>query len=401
MSEAGLVAVNGSAVPDSGEALLARVSHARAAIERAETFDDVKSVVDLLYGLLETAGRQHLFTLEQHNQAQLTLLIGQRKIGWCLQQPDTAAQQGRPEKRSINRPFFPPTYAELGLKKELAWRYKQLGVLTEAELEALAAAATAKERKLTQKDALQFADLKAAQQQEQADPVIEAGDRAACPREIPERFRNQVVIGDARELAQELPDESIALCFCDPVYDRIADYEWVAQECERVLVPGGSLIVQCGNMRRFDCEVAMRRTGLSFVDLLAEVYPYAMCALFPLKVQVGWKPHLWFSKGKRKSGWVMNRSRMSPMFETTGKRKSDKSKSIHPWGDGEEFAYKLLRSETAHLVEPGEVIWDPFTGSGMVPVVAAKLGIPFVAFEIDSGVAAQAQARVARVKAEA
>ena len=46
---------------------------------------------------------------------------------------------------------------------------------------------------------------------------------------IPEEYRNQVVTGDARELAKRLPDESVDLIICDPPYFRIANKEWDKQ----------------------------------------------------------------------------------------------------------------------------------------------------------------------------
>ena len=207
---------------------------------------------------------------------------------------------------------------------------------------------------------------------------------------VPADFLNQIVTGDARTLAAQLPDNSVTVCFCDPVYSRIEDYEWLARECERVLIPGGSLVVQCGNLRRFDCEVAMRRSALQWVDLLAEVYPYALCPLYPIRVQVGWKPYLWFSKGPRLGEWVMNR------VHAGGKHYAEESKDLHPWGDSEQFAAGLL----GKLCGSDAFVWDPFTGSGTVPLVCKRLGIPYVAFEIDAETATLARERLAGTRRE-
>ena len=71
-------------------------------------------------------------------------------------------------------------------------------------------------------------------------------------------------------------------------------------------MPGGSVIAQVGNHFRRAAERAMDRSRLEWVDLLAEVYPYGICRLFREKVFVGWKPWLWYSRGERPSGWVVN-----------------------------------------------------------------------------------------------
>ena len=60
--------------------------------------------------------------------------------------------------------------------------------------------------------------------------------------DIPEEYRNKIVTGDARVLAERIPDESIDLIFTDPVYDRIDDYRWLAETAARVLRNNGSLL---------------------------------------------------------------------------------------------------------------------------------------------------------------
>lgn len=231
---------------------------------------------------------------------------------------------------------------------------------------------------------LRVRDLERQIQQENKPPKA-----APVEPESSDGWLNAIISGDAKELAKRIPDGSVHLCFCDPVYERLEDYEWLAKECERVLVAGGSVIAQCGNLRRFQAECAMRQSTLQFVDLLAEVYPYALSPNFQLRVQYGWKPYLWFSKGPRRGdGWLMNR------LSTTGKRASDASKELHPWGDADEFAKGVI----AKLCEPGELVWDPFTGSGLVPAVCKQLGINYLASEIDAAKAASAQDRLAGIR---
>jgi len=52
---------------------------------------------------------------------------------------------------------------------------------------------------------------------------------------MPMEYRNQIVTGDARVLAERIPDESIDLIFTDPVYQNIDDYRWLAETAARVL----------------------------------------------------------------------------------------------------------------------------------------------------------------------
>jgi DNA modification methylase len=373
-------------ISESPEAqVLAQMEAARQHLAEARTIAEVKRVADGMAAVCEWLRRQEGVGLAVTNEGNLLRLQAQRRIGDLIQQPGAVAERGRPEKTSIKGGFSPPTLRSLGFTWQEADRYREMTVIGPEVISELAQEATAKGKEITQADVLRAAQKVKDAEAKAAAPKVNPDDRPPCPETLPMEFRNAVVCGDARELAAQLPDESIALCFCDPVYDRVGDYEWLARECERVLSPGGSLIVQCGNLRRFECEVAMRRTSLQFVDLLVEVYPYAIGRLFKSKVFIGWKPYLWFSSGPRKTGWVMNR------FKVGGKTYADESKDIHPWGDSEQFSAGLL----GKLCGPGDVVWDPFTGSGTVPVVAARLGVPFVAFEIDPEKAAMAADRVA------
>lgn len=54
---------------------------------------------------------------------------------------------------------------------------------------------------------------------------------------------NQIITGDARELAKQIPDESVDMVFTDPVYENIDDYRWLAETAARVLKPGGACLV--------------------------------------------------------------------------------------------------------------------------------------------------------------
>lgn len=365
------------------EQILQRMEAARTQLEAAKTIGDAKQVADAAAAVCEWLRRQRDVGLEIVNDGMLLQLQAERRMGEFLRRPGAVKTTGGPERSYSEDTVSPPTYTNLGIKRVAAQQYRQVAEVPAETLEDLAEKATRRGQPFTRKSV-----LKVAQRLRPKPPPASAEETTEGPV-----ARGSVILtGDARELAKQLPDASVAVCFCDPVYKNVADYEWLARECERVLIPGGNLVAQCGNMGRFDCEVAMRRSGLQYVDLLAEVYPYALCPLFPLRVQIGWKPYLWFSKGPRLGEWMMNR------VHAGGKHCAETSKELHPWGDSEQFAAGVLEK----LCRPGELVWDPFTGSGTVPAVAKRLGLPFIAFEIDADAAELARQRVAgTLKAEA
>jgi len=384
-----------NALASADEQILARMQAARNALAEARTVKDAKRVADGAAMICEWLRRQSEVGLEIVNDGQLLKLQAEKRMGEFLKEP--GAVRRREDAGAMYRPntSVPPTHKALGITRVMAQHCREVASVPTETLQQLAADATERGRELTRESV-----LKVARRQRPQPPEPEQETVPATAPRIPPALLNQVFTGDARELAARIPDASIAVCLADPVWERIEDYEWLARECERILIPGGSLVVQCGNLRRFEVECALRRSELAYVDLLAEVYPFALCPLRNIKVQVGWKPHYWFSRGPRldmkgvnliadtytgdDSGWVMNR------VHAKGKRSADDAKDLHAWGDAEEFARGLLE----RLCCPGDAVWDPFAGSGTVPVVCKRLGLPFVAFELDPEAAMLARERI-------
>jgi DNA modification methylase len=372
-----LAPTGGGALVSPEEKAVALMSAARQQLAQAVTVNDAKRVADYAAGLCEVLRRQAEVGLEIVNDGLLLRLQAEGRMGEFLR-PDGPVKTTPGRISCQADTICPLTYRELGLDRKAAQRYREVATVPADLLRQLAAEATQRKQELTRE-----AVLKAAKKLRPPAPKHDHEPPPAAPA-IPAHFANQIITGDARQLAAQLPDGSVSLCFCDPIYANTDDYEWLARECERVLRPGGSVIAQVGNTHRYDAETAMRASGLTWVDLLAEVYPFAICRLFKAKTFCGWKPYLWFSLGPRTSPWVMNR------LAVGGKTYADPAKEIHPWGDSEQFAAGTI----GKLCGPGEVVWDPFTGSGTVPLVCKQLGLPFVAFEIDPDAAAAARDRI-------
>lgn len=359
-------------------ALLLQEGHER--LQSARTLVEARRIEGFSRAIIELARQQEGLSMALRNEAAFLWMEARAAQGELLRRMD---RRGRGREKTPTNGVFSPTLRDLGYRDQEAQRLQLLASVDVATRRRLLEKANTEGQKLTQKAILAAAPSRLTPAA--ANGKSSSGEREASLSWPEGRLPlNQIICGDARQLAALIPDQSISLCLCDPVYDRIEDYEWLAKECERILVPGGSLIAQCGNTYRYDAETALRKSGLEFVDLLAEVYPYSISRLFKAKVFVGWKPHLWFSRGPRSSGWVMNR------LTVGGKHQADPAKALHPWADGEEFAFGCVTK----LTLPEGLVWDPFSGSGTVPAVCRRAGRPFLAFEIDSYLAEQANRRL-------
>lgn len=166
--------------------------------------------------------------------------------------------------------------------------------------------------------------------------------------------------GPAREVLSDVPDSSTPLVLTDPPYGDDAEplYRWLAEWAERVLIPGGSLIVYTGQSR-LDRDIAIFSAKLRYWWLLSMLHTRSQS--LPGKfVRAEFKPVLWYVKGHRRGRELVNDVLRSP--------KRDKTE--HDWGQGEAGVTFLIE----HLTAPGERILDPFAGTATWGRIAVAMG---------------------------
>lgn len=190
---------------------------------------------------------------------------------------------------------------------------------------------------------------------------------------------NTIYTGDARELAKGIPDGSVDLILCDPVYWQIDDYRWLAQEGRRVLKPFGNCIAEVGTYYLFDAMNAMAES-LDYYWLISETLTFA-AAFFARKIAQLHKPFLWFANG------LQNCPERRFMIDRVH---SPKCKSFHKWGDGIGTMIPIID----RLTPRGGIVFDPFCGGGTVAAACKELARNFIACEIDAPMAQRARDRL-------
>jgi modification methylase len=84
---------------------------------------------------------------------------------------------------------------------------------------------------------------------------------------------------------------------------------------------------------------------------------------------------------------------MIPLCTGSERLKDDNGDKVHPTQKPEALLHRVLISST----KPGDVVLDPFFGTGTTGAVAKRLGRHFIGIERDTGYAAAARARIASV----
>ena len=191
---------------------------------------------------------------------------------------------------------------------------------------------------------------------------------------------NQIITGDARELAKSIPDESIDLIFADPIYENIEDYRWLAETAMRVLKPNSALLAFSSHRWVAKSQIAMEETGLTYLYTLQYIIPGKPGALHLYGLYPCATPCLLFAKGRTKASPYLPDALVS----------TDPADNEFKWQKNIKIVTRWLTA----FSKPGDTVYDPFAGSGTVPAVCKMTGRNFIASEIDPERAEQARKRV-------
>lgn len=202
--------------------------------------------------------------------------------------------------------------------------------------------------------------------------------------DMPESYKNQIVTGDARVLAERIPDESVDLIFTDPPYLReyLPLYNWLSKEASRILRPGGWLFAY-GAGEHLPDHLERMGQHLDYFWVFVLRHNNGWPRMWQKHLLSAYKPIMVYTKGQARAG---------PWLATL--HGDNKDKAFHEWGQGHGFPLYILE----RLTDSDSVICDPMVGGGTVPAVCKMLGRNYVAFEIDPATAELARERVANTQ---
>jgi len=194
---------------------------------------------------------------------------------------------------------------------------------------------------------------------------------------------NEILLGDSKEIAKDIPDESLDMGFCDPVYQNMEDYSWLAETAQRVLKPDKPLIVFCSSQKMKETRDAMD-PYLTFQLPMFYIVKAKMAFLNAYHAFTWTTPMLVYSKGKyAPKSWYID------TFISVSR-----PSGTHKWNKN----VGILRYYIDRISYPNDIIWDPFAGHGSIPYVCVQAGRRFVASEIDEECVNFARNRVAQVR---
>lgn len=197
---------------------------------------------------------------------------------------------------------------------------------------------------------------------------------------VTNKSMNEIITGDARQLAKYIPDGSIDLIFTDPIYDRLEDYKWLLEIGERLLKSTGNVLAFTNAkwLSRLLVAVPSPHPPLAYV---------MTSGASPMNGRVIAKTHyvVWWGSGKI-PGYIAD-----GYIGTTWSKPNGHN---HKWTKSPKYLSHVLTSFT----QVGATVYDPFCGGGSIVAVCKMLERRFIASEIDGDVAQMARQRLSETQ---
>ena len=250
------------------------------------------------------------------------------------------------------------------------------------------------------------------------------------------RYLDQIIVGDCIAEMNKLPEKSVDLIFADPPYnlqlgggltrpdqsevagvddewDKFADFatydhftkQWMAA-ARRILKDDGAMWVIGSYHNIFRVGTVLQDLGFWVLNDIVWRKSNPMPNFRGKRFTNAHETLIWASKGPKakyhfayeglktlnedvqmRSDWLL------PICSGGERIKGKDGKKAHPTQKPESLLYRILMATT----QPGDVVLDPFSGSGTTAAMAKKLGRHYIGLERDETYAKVARERLASI----
>ncbi len=251
-------------------------------------------------------------------------------------------------------------------------------------------------------------------------------------------WRDTILKGDCVAALNRLPEKSVDAIFADPPYnlqlngdllrpdqskvdavddhwDQFEDFAaydaftraWLLA-CRRVLKPNGTIWVIGSYHNIFRVGAAMQDLGFWLLNDIVWRKTNPMPNFRGRRFQNAHETMIWASRDAKAKGYTFNYEAMKAANDDTQMRsdwlfpictgaerlKDENGDKVHPTQKPESLLARVILSST----RPGDVVLDPFFGTGTTGAVAKRLGRHFVGVEREQVYIDAARERIASVR---
>ena len=249
--------------------------------------------------------------------------------------------------------------------------------------------------------------------------VLPLADIGRTPKSDP--WLNSIIKGDCVAALEALPDQSVDVIFADPPYnlqlggtltrpdqslvdavddawDQFASFEaydaftraWLLA-CRRVLKPNGTIWVIGSYHNIFRVGATLQDLDFWILNDIVWRKTNPMPNFKGRRFQNAHETMIWASRDPKAKGYTFNYDAMKaanddvqmrsdwlfPICSGGERLKGADGKKVHPTQKPEALLARVLMAST----KPGDIVLDPFFGSGTTGAVAKRLGRNFVGIE--------------------
>ncbi|TDK37408.1 site-specific DNA-methyltransferase [Rhizobium deserti] len=254
----------------------------------------------------------------------------------------------------------------------------------------------------------------------------------------PDTWINSIIKGDCVAALEALPDHSVDAIFADPPYnlqlggnlhrpdqslvdavdddwDQFASFEaydvftraWLLA-CRRVLKPNGTIWVIGSYHNIFRVGAMMQDLNFWLLNDIVWRKTNPMPNFKGRRFQNAHETMIWASRDAKAKSYTFNYDALKasnddvqmrsdwlfPICSGGERLKGEDGKKVHPTQKPEPLLARVIMAST----KPGDVILDPFFGTGTTGAVAKRLGRNFVGIEREQDYIDAASARIAAVE---
>jgi DNA methylase len=337
---------------------LGTLEMAERALAEAKTLPEVALLVDGAE-LMKTYARKARLGHEAQSDWAIFKLRAEHKAGEMLREEPNYGRG----KKSV-------TVTDFGINESQATRWQRLAVLPEKLLDDYRAERRfEQDQELTTAGFLKFAERKVRE---------DAASSRPAPTVVVDSATGEVLHGDFRELEVD----KVKLILTDPPYPKQHLPLWsdLGAWAAKTLADDGLLIAYSG---QYHLPEVLGRLGahLNYVWTFALITQGPAQQVQAVGARSRWKPLLLFTNGTSR-----RLSRFDDLLESPRR-----SKDEHPWEQTVDPLVQLIEAFT----EPGDLVCDPFLGSGSTAVAAQQAGRQFWGCDVDEVALAHAKERLA------
>lgn len=180
---------------------------------------------------------------------------------------------------------------------------------------------------------------------------------------------SQIYNLDCYKSMHEMEDNSIDLVLTDPPFDDDIDFEVLVKEFYRIIKPSGSII-----MFLFPDHIWKIKTPARQICVWEEVY--SPQGRITKKYRRFFDLILWWTKSEQYTFNNLTRYQCRGIFNDSFVEASEK---MFCWQKPLSLIEKLVKIHS----NPGDIVFDPFMGTGTTCLMAKRLGRYYIGCELD------------------